>query len=214
MSDFVIEAELRNVEEKKAKQLRREGMVPAVIYGQSAPIHIQMNDRDLRRVLRKSGTAELFQLRVGNEEARAVLIKDFQRHVTRQDLLHIDFYEVKAGELLQQEVDLVSVGKSPVGTTLGFIQIMEQSVTIECLPKDLVTHIDVDISMIKTVDDMIFLKDLALPEGVEILGDPDTLIAKFDYAQTEDVDAPEEDLEAIYDADDVEVITAADEDDE
>jgi large subunit ribosomal protein L25 len=87
------------------------------------------------------------------------------------------------------------------------------SVEIECLPDNLVSHIEVDISAIETPEDTISVADLPVPEGVEILTDPETLIARFEYSRA-DIDEEEEELEEEMEAGDVEVIGHEDEEEE
>lgn len=208
MSTNVIEAEFRTVTGKQVSQLRRAGFVPGVVYGQAEPVHIQLDDSAFRAVLRKTGTAELYDLSIGGKTV-SVLIKELQRHPTRKDLLHVDFYEVRADELLTQTVELVAVGTSPAAGASGFVTLLENSVDIECLPRHLVSHIDVNMALITSPDDQITVGDLVAPEGVTILTDPELVIAKFEYVQTEEA-AAEDDMDMGPAADSVEVITAAD----
>jgi large subunit ribosomal protein L25 len=205
MSDRVtIVAEPRTVTGKKVKQLRREGMVPGVIYGQSEPVKIQMDVKPLRRALRVAGTGQLVEVEVDGK-GYTVLAREIQQHVTRRDIIHVDFLEVDMATTIRSEADLISVGESPLTETgEGIIAQVLHSVEIECLPDDLVSQIEFDISTIETTDDSIMVADLVIPEGITILTDPETLIARFEYTPVAE-EEEEEELEDL-EAGDVEVI--------
>jgi large subunit ribosomal protein L25 len=204
MSDRVtIVAEPRAVTGKKVKQLRREGVVPGVIYGQSEPVKIQMDVKPLRRALRVAGTGQLVEINVDGK-GYTVLAREIQQHVTRRDIIHVDFLEVDMASTIRSEAALVSVGESPLTDTgEGIIAQVLHSVEIECLPDALVSQIEFDISTIETTDDSITVADLVAPEGVDILTDPETLIARFEYSAIEEEE--EEELEEMEEGD-VEVI--------
>lgn len=190
MSDrIVIEAEPRDIIGKQVSQLRREGWIPGVIYGRNAPVSVQMEQKALRRALRTVGTTHLADVNV-NGQVRTVLVREIQQHATRGDLVHIDFMEVDMKSKLRASAELVGIGLStPQAEGLGVTTIMLREVDIECLPEDLVAEIEVDLSAIKTADDVIHVKDLAAPKGVEILTDPDLLVARFEFATAEEGEA-------------------------
>jgi large subunit ribosomal protein L25 len=201
-------AEARRVTGKKAKQLRRQGVIPAVIYGQGQNLNIQVENLSLMRVLRDAGTTNLIDISVG-DESHTVLAKEVQVHVTRGDLIHVDFYEVNMEEKLVVEANLVHVGTSaPVEDGLGTIGMVIVTLEIECLPGNLISEIEVDVSRIKTPDDVVLVRDLEVPEGVEILADPDEVVARFDYIQLveEEEEEEEESLLMADVAEEVEVI--------
>jgi large subunit ribosomal protein L25 len=201
-------AEARKVTGKKAKQLRRQGVIPAVIYGQGQNLNIQVENLSLMRVLRDAGTTNLIDISVG-DDSHTVLAKEVQVHVTRGDLIHVDFYEVDMKEKLIVEASLVPVGSAPpVEDGLGTIGMVIVTLEIECLPGNLISEIEVDVSRIETPDDVVLVGDLEVPEGVEILADPDEVVARFDYIQLveEEEEEEEESLLMADAADEVEVI--------
>jgi large subunit ribosomal protein L25 len=201
-----IGAEQRLVTGKKAKQLRRDGWIPAVIYGQGENRLIQLENLSLRRVLRDAGTTSLIDISVGDQR-HTVLAREIQSHPTRGDLYHIDFYEVNMQEKIVVEATLVAIGESvPEVDGLGTTSLVLYSVEIECLPGNLISEIEVDLSQIKTPDDYIQVKDLPLPEGVVILNDPEAVVASFDYTQEEAEEEEEEELLFAETAEEVEVI--------
>lgn len=210
-----ITGEKRTVTGKKVKLLRKENQIPAVIYGQSEPVLVQFERNELRRALRRAGTSELIDVHI-NGDTRTVLAREIQQHVTRGDLIHIDFYEVNLLEKVTMEVVLNMVGEIPGSLRiLGSVALVQQSVEIECLPTDLISEIQVDISQIKTPDDTIHVRDLPGHEGVTVLTDPDVAVTTFEYVKLEEEEEEEEeDLLFAPAADSVEVIGKGKEEEE
>jgi large subunit ribosomal protein L25 len=215
MSEHIkIAAEPRQVTGKKVKQLRREGLIPAVIYGRNEPVNIQLDNLVLRRVLRDAGGSHLIDIDMNGGSLRTVLAREIQAHPTRGDLIHVDFVEVDLKVKLTADASLVLVGESaPQTDGLGSTMLMVQTIQIECLPDNLVSEIEVDASKIATPEDVIYVSELTVPEGVEILTDPETMIAKFEYRRAEAVEEEEgEELLFGETADEVEVIGRGKED--
>jgi large subunit ribosomal protein L25 len=206
MSERVsIVAEPRSVVGKKVKRLRRDGWIPAVIYGQESALNVQIENRLLRRALRKAGTTNLIDVQV-KDGTRTVLAREVQKHVTRGNLIHVDFLEVSLTETVTAEAQLRGVGQSlPAGEGLGITTLALRAVEIECLPEALIDEVEVDFSTIKTPDDVIYVADLVVPEGINIITDGETVVARFERAYEEEEEEEEEDFFAPA-ADDVEVI--------
>ena len=207
MSDRInIAAEPRTVIGKKVKRLRCKGVVPAVIYGTKETVHIQMENLALRRTLRQAGTTNLVDIELGQKK-HTVLVREIQSHVTRGDLIHVDFQEVDLKATITAEAELVTVGQSlPAAEGLGIATLTMRSLEIESLPDALVSTIEVDLTLIKTPGDSISIGDLAVPEGVTILGDPDTTVARFEIVREEEEEEEEEEELFAPAADGVEVV--------
>jgi large subunit ribosomal protein L25 len=202
---LMITAEPRTIVGKKVKQLRRTGMIPAVIYGQKESVNIQLENLALRRLLRQAGSTHLIDVSLGKSK-RIVLVREIQSHVTRGDLVHVDFIEVDMKVLIKAEADLVAVGESkPATEGLGVVTLALRSVEIESLPDALVSEIEVDLTRIQTPDDVIYVGDLVTPEGVRILTDPETTVARFEYEKLAEEEEEEEEL-FVPAADAVEVV--------
>jgi large subunit ribosomal protein L25 len=202
---LMITAEPRTIVGKKVKQLRRTGMIPAVIYGQKESVNIQLENLALRRLLRQAGSTHLIDVSLGKSK-RIVLVREIQSHVTRGDLVHVDFIEVDMKVLIKAEADLVAVGESkPATEGLGVVTLALRSVEIESLPDALVSEIEVDLTRIQTPDDVIYVGDLVAPEGVMILTDPETTVARFEYEKLAEEEEEEEEL-FVPAADAVEVV--------
>ncbi|MCP4361686.1 MAG: 50S ribosomal protein L25 [Chloroflexi bacterium] len=191
---LTVAAEPRTIKGKKVKQLRREGFIPAVIYGQKDPMTIQFEERPLYRVLKKASTTNLVDIELDGE-TRTVIARDIQQHLTRGDLIHVDFFEVDMQKTITTEASLVMVGLSSGGLeSMGSVVLATQSVTIECLPGDLISEIEVNISGIESPDDLIFVADLSVPDSIAVLTDGETVVARFEYVQTEE-EVEEEEVE-------------------
>jgi large subunit ribosomal protein L25 len=207
-------AETRSLFGKKSKKLRREGLVPAVVYGQREPLHIQIDRIPLRRALRQAGSNELIDITIDGKVV-TVLAREIQQHATRGDLIHVDFYEVNMAETIAAEVPLVLTGEADTELqTLGQVTQILHAVEIECLPGDLVSELEVDISGITTPDDVIYASDVELPKGFTLLTDPEAAVTSFDYYREEEEEEEEEDLLFAPAADEVEVIGRGAEEDE
>ncbi len=215
MSDvrLAIEAAPRTVIGKQVKQLRREGMIPAVIYGINDPVIVQLENKMLRRVLRRAGTTNLIDISFSGQ-TRTVLAREIQQHLTRGDLVHVDFQEVDLKVKITAEVPLVLVGHSPMMEDgQGSDVLALNTVEIEALPDDLIAEIEVDVSQMSSADEPIYVGDLVTPKGVVILTDPETAVARFEYDRLEtEEEAEEEVFEAT--AESVEIIEKGKGDDE
>jgi large subunit ribosomal protein L25 len=210
-----VAAEQRTIVGKKASQLRRSGFIPAVIYGQGNNVHIQIENLSLRRVLRTAGSTQLIEVNIDGGGKRTVLAREIQSHPTRGDLLHVDFYEVNMKEKIVVEAALIAGGEAaPVADGLGSTPLLLHSVQIECLPDNLISEIEVDLSKIETPEDVIYIKDLVVPDDVTILDDPDEVVARFEYLQLEEEEEEEEESFLESAAEDVEVIAKGKKDEE
>ncbi|MCA9925416.1 MAG: 50S ribosomal protein L25 [Anaerolineales bacterium] len=214
MSDRIsIVAEPRSVTGKKVKQLRKDGWIPAVIYGQKPPIHVKLENGLLRRALRVAGTSQLVDLVVGGKKV-TVLTREIQQHATRGDLIHVDFYEVDMKGTVTSEAELVAINEAlPTAEGMGVGTLALRALEIECAPDDLVSEIEVDLSLIETIDGVIYVKDLTMPKGVTALTDEETVVARFETISLEPEEGEEEEgFEPV--ADGVEVIKKGKEDEE
>lgn len=202
-----LEVESRQTKTEKAKDLRNDGWIPGVIYGQGQNLHIKAENLSLRRVLREAGMTNLIDINFGDEK-RTVLAKDIQKHPTRGDLIHVDFYEVDMTETIIVEAALKMIGESPPVTDgLGTTALILYTLEIECLPDALISEIEVDMSLIQDPEDVVTVSQLEVPQGVTILDDPETVVASFEYIQEEEEEEEvEEELMFAPAADEVEVI--------
>jgi large subunit ribosomal protein L25 len=164
-----------------ANKLKREGLVPAVIYGgKETPLPLQVGARDIATVLSHArGENILVELEIedaGAKSSRMALIQEVQHAPLTGGIVHVDFHAINMNELLNTSVPVEPQGES-VGVR-SFGGILEQSLRsldIECLPKDLPEVIYVDVSLLN-IGDSIHVKDLPLPAGVTALDDEDLTV--------------------------------------
>ncbi|MGE5618138.1 MAG: 50S ribosomal protein L25 [Sphingomonadaceae bacterium] len=173
-----VAAERRVVKGKKVRRLRRQGLVPAVLYGHHlGSISLQVDRDVMSEILRRGETSSLLQLRIGREKPMQVLIKQFQMHPARHELLHVDFFGVSPREKVRVQVPLRFVGEAPVDEThdVAIVRQMEQ-VEVECYPADLPRAIEVDLSLLRDLHSTIRVQDLAAGPGVAIVDDGDEVV--------------------------------------
>ena len=186
---------------KISKALRAGGKLPAVMYsGGKETELISVPISEFEALWSKVGESTLINLN-GLGKDKVVLIQDVDVDPVYDKPIHVDFYEVQTGKVVNVEVALNFVGSSPAEKELGgiFIRVM-RAIEIEALPKDLPSEIDVDVSSLKTFEDQLQIKDLKLPEGVSALGDSEEVVALVQEPKEEsedEVPAEEVDLSAV-----------------
>lgn len=170
------------------KKLRLKSIIPAVIYGHGTENKsVQIDYNSFHKAFRAAGESTLLDLEIEGDGTVKALVKDWQVEPLSNRYTHVDFYQVNLKEKLKTEVALNFIGESPAVKEQGgsIIKTLD-SVLVECLPMDLVHSIDVDVSVLKNFDDMIAVKDLAVPAGIEILENADEVIVKVEAPMTED----------------------------
>lgn len=201
-----LNASKRQVVGKQVKQLRRQGLVPAVLYGPSLePLNLQMPEHELAVILARAGGSHIIQLNVEGD-TYPVLVREVQRDNLRDDLIHVDLYAVSMDRAIRAEIPLDFVNEAPLVTARQAMLIAAlNSVEVECLPTDLPAAIQVDTSVLVDMDTAITVADLQIPSGVEVLAEPSELVAILSYIETPEEEEEEEE-EILVDAEDVEVI--------
>jgi len=177
-----LAARRRTVLGKKSRFLRRQGIIPANLYGPGAPSEaLQLNGREIETLLTRAGGTTLVNLAVEGEEPVTVLVKGVQRHPVSDALLHVDLYRVRTDRKLRTEVPLHFIGESPgVRAYGGAVMHALSHVTVECLPADLPPHIPVDLGRLVAMDDQITVGDLLPPDSpITILTPAEELVAKL-----------------------------------
>jgi large subunit ribosomal protein L25 len=178
MSTATLSATLRSESGKgAARALRRAGSVPAVIYGHKRqPMSLAIPTRELERLLdRVSAETTVVELSIDGKVSRT-LIREIQKHPYKKQLVHIDFQELVAGELITLNVPLVVVGISVgVRSFGGILDQTMRELEVEVDPSSIPNHIDVDVSALG-VGDSIHVRDLNLPAGVTVLTDADASV--------------------------------------
>lgn len=178
MDKVLLEARTRSERGKKVNKGRREGFVPAVVYGRGVnSTGLWVSALDLKRLLKSSGESTIINLTIDGKDNRNVLIHEIQRSGVGNKFMHIDFFQVRMDEKIETEVELVFIGESKAVKELGGVLVKNiDKILIKCLPADLPSHIDVDISAINAFEDHIAIKDLKVSAKIEIEIDPETIV--------------------------------------
>ena len=153
-----------------ARVLRREGRVPAILYGpNTAPVKLSVEKADLDAIIKTGAVAQkLLKLEIeGTADSRNVMIKEMQKHPVSQNLLHIDLYEVSMDQKIKVMVPVATTGKS-VGVEMGgMLQLIRRELEVYCLPDQIPENITIDVTDLD-VGDSFHVEDLQLDDNVEI----------------------------------------------
>ena len=175
--------------EIKGEKARAEGLLPAVVYGagkENESLSLVYSEFD--KLYNEAGESSLVDLAVDNKDFGKILIHEVQYDPVKGRVIHVDLLNIDMNKPITAGVELHLVGESPaVKASGGTLVHSFDSVEIECLPKDLVNHFDIDLSVLKTFDDAIRVSDIKLPDGVKIIEPAaEAIIAKAVPALTED----------------------------
>jgi len=179
----------RTLTGKKVQTLRRENIIPGVVYGKhlSEPATVQFDKNAFLKVYRAAGESTVVDLTGDNKEL--VLIHKIDTHPVTDMLIHVDFLAVKADEKVQANVSISLEGVSPAEKDgIGRVELVKDHVMVEALPRDLPHDIKVDISALKTLQDGVFVRDLVLGNKVTILDDLEQPVVAIVALQEEEVE--------------------------
>ncbi|HUI70343.1 MAG TPA: 50S ribosomal protein L25 [Spirochaetia bacterium] len=189
-----MEAKKLNVESRQgggksaAGRLRREGKIPAVIYGHTAPTPITVDAREFRNAFKRITENTIVELHMPGG-VHEVLVKDYQRDNLTGQIVHVDFYEFEKGKALRTRVPIRLTG-NPVGVKEGgILETQLRELDVECLPKDLPEEIVLDITEL-ALDRALHVRDLVLPTGVRVLLAADQVVCLVAHRKAEEEVAP------------------------
>ena len=188
-----LNAQVRDIKGRKVKQLRRDGLLPATVYGHKfEPISVQIIEKDLIKTYDHVGESGLVELVVENN-TYPILFRNPQYHPLWGNLMHIDCYKVNLKEKISTYVPLEMIGES-AGVKAGLILVpVTDEIEVEALPTDLPEKIEVDISKLENVDSVITVADLVVDKAkVEIKTALDQVIVKLEEAKEEVEEVVEE----------------------
>ena len=182
-----ISAALRTVTGRAVKNLRKAGLTPATIYGHKfEPISIELSTLDLNKTFDQAGESSLVEIVVG-ENKYPVIFKNPQFHPITSDLIHIDCYKVNLKEKITTTVPVELIGESPaVKNGCVLMQIINE-IEIEAFPSDLLEKIEVDISGLLEVDNMILVSELNIDRQIiDIKTDPEQVVVTVEAQRVEE----------------------------
>jgi len=167
-----LKAKIRKTAGKKSKVLRKNGVLPVVFYGpKTKSLSLEVQARDFEKVYKDAGRSSLISLEIeGSKEKTLALIQSVQLDSVSGKPKHVDFYQPNLEEKIQAQVPLVLEGLAPAVKELGGTLVKTISeVSVRALPQDLPKEIKINVETLKTFEDNIFIKDLKLGEGIEIV---------------------------------------------
>ena len=206
MATFELKATKRHIEGKKVKQLRHQGQTPAHLFGPGVEsLAIQCETPALTNVLVDAGHTQLVSLKLGHEHTpRTVMIREVQLDNFKGGILHVDFYQVKLTENIRVNVPIMLKGESSAAKMKGNSLVQElNELTVLCLPANIPSAIEVDITPLVTADQMIRVRDIPAIKDVNIVNDPGVVVARIAVEVVEVVEKPkaaEEGAEATAEA--------------
>jgi large subunit ribosomal protein L25 len=187
MEKVVLKAEKRDVLGKQVRAMRREGKLPAVIYGRhTEPLNITLDAHSASLALGRLTSSSLVTIQLDGKEYPA-LVREKQRDFIKNRLLHVDFLAVSLTETIRASVAINFIGVSTAVKDYNAVLVTNlQSLDVECLPTDLPERIDVDISVLARPGDSIRVKDVKVSDKVQILNDLETTVAVATFAKVEE----------------------------
>ncbi len=204
MSD-VLSGKIREKTGKVAtKEVRRNGEIPAVLYGLKDNLSFSVCADNLKDILTAKGQNALLDLNLEGNKKRKVILKEFQSHPLKERWVHVDFLEVDVAKKVKVNVDVHLIGKSAGEKMGGLVNQVLKSIHVECLPVDIPQSVDLDVTAVE-LGQVLHVSDLSLPDKVKILHQPNEAIVsvhleKVKEETTEDEELAEGETEATADA--------------
>lgn len=201
MATPMLKVEMReNGGRRHSKRIRNQGFVPGVIYGHNKETKaIKVKEPELYRVLNRYGSKSTVTLDMNGEKVPTI-IKEVQRHITKDYLLHIDFQQLSENEKVKIQVPVLITGKEKVETSSTFIQQQITELDVQCLPKHIPHSIEIDVSGLE-LGQSITVGDIMNNENIEILNDDEEVIVTLISSTLNEEDTEEEADVPIYQSD-------------
>lgn len=206
---LIIKGEKRSRFGKNAsRKLRREGKVPAILYGKGEPgIPLVLDKKDIFEILRsETGENTLFKTSF-DSGSWDTMIKDVQVDPVSDEILHVDLIQIAMDKAVRVSVPVLITGEAVgVKTEGGFVDVITREVEVECLPQIIPEHIEVDISALH-LHQSIKIEEITPPPDVEIMDDPQSVVVLIEAPTKEEVvEVEEEEVEVMVEGEEPEVI--------
>lgn len=183
MSDQVrVNAQRRTVTGKAVRKLRREGQIPANIYGHhTEPTPIQLDEQEFSRFLKTHAATTIVSLALGDGAAQTAVVRHVQRKPVTGDIEHVDFLHVEMSEPIHARVPIRFEGEEQVvKETSGIVLHLQESVELEALPTQLPDAVTLDVSQLHELNTSLHISDLRVPSGVRVLTDTAEPVVKIE----------------------------------
>jgi len=191
MEQIELEVATREVLGKKVRFLRRQGITPVHLFGHGIESEaLQCDTTQLQRVLAQAGRTKLIDLKLDKaKKPRKIVVREIQRNPQTGELLHIDFYQVRMAEKIKVEVPIVLLGEAPALKLKENMLVQDlTSLTIESLPDEIPASVELDLSSLTEVEQLIRVKEIILSEGVTVLTDPEHTVVKISSRPVEKIE--------------------------
>lgn len=190
-----LKVEKREITGKKVRKLRREGIMPANIYGKElASVSVQVPVKDFEAIFKQVGETGLVDLMLDGER-RPILIKNLQLSYPSRTPIHADFFQVDLSQKVKAMIPLIIAGEAKAVTdNVGMLLQPASEIEVEALPEELPENIEVNVENLAAIDDQISVGDLSVPGEVTVLTDPGQVVAKIGELVVEEPE-PEEPAE-------------------
>lgn len=187
MTEFTLNVATREKASAALRRKRAEGLIPAVMYGHGqTPQMFWVKYNDFSKLYAQAGESSIISLTPEAGKTANVIVHEVQLDPMTNRFSHVDFFHVRMDEKLETHVPLEFVGEAPAVREMGGVLVKPlEEVLVSCLPKDLPHSLAVDLASLKTFDDLIQVKDLQIPSGVEVLAESDTTVALVEPPRTE-----------------------------
>ena len=203
MDDLTLPVANRDVLGKKTRFLRRQQITPVHLFGHNLKsLALQCDTTQLQHIVARAGRTKLINLEIENEKLpRSVFIREIQRDQITEQLLHVDFYQVRKEEKIAVDVPIILVGEAPAMKEKG--RLLTHGITslsIECLPGNVPPQIEVDLSPLEDLEQAIHVRDIALSPDITVNTDSEQLVVKISEARVEKVEEVVEEVVAEVEA--------------
>lgn len=198
IKEIKLEAQIRTKEKGKPEKVKSHDFIPAVLYGPSAKNqNLKIKKIDLERAFALAGESNLIDLMIDDNPPIKVLVKEVQKNPLKDTLIHVDLYQVDMNKKITTAIPLHFIGESPAVKELGAILIKNiDSLEIECLPGNLISYIEVDLSILKNFHDVIKVNDLKIPPTIKLVNETNDVVANVVEPRVEVEEVPTEETPA------------------
>jgi large subunit ribosomal protein L25 len=184
---MLLKVNNREVTGRKVKNLRNSGLVPASIYGpEIKAFNVSIDSKEFKKVFKEAGYSTLIDLDVEGSKKVKALVKEVQYDPVAEKFVHVSLYQVNMNKEISAEVPIHIKGEAPaVKNNIGLLVTPVSTIYVTCLPANLPSHLEIDVSNLNEIGDSIQISDIKLPEGVELDTDeaPETVLANISAPQ-------------------------------
>lgn len=189
MDKLFLEVKERELLGKKVKSLRKDGFLPAVVYGHKFDSHhLTIAEKEFEKVYKEAGGNTVVELKKPEEGKKInVLIHDVSVDPITRKPIHVDFYRVKMDEKITTRIPIKVIGESKAVKELdGMLITNRDEIEVECLPGDLIHEIEVDISVLEELESSIHINDLKVPSTIKVLDEPEEAVLTVEPPRSEE----------------------------